>query len=55
MKFDITIYANVAFGMELEADSEAEAAKKAEQQFDREFGGDLVVSGKPIIDIDEVD
>ena len=55
MKYEVTIYANIAFAMELEADNEEEAVKKVEKEFDRLVGAYCDVSGKPIVDVEEVE
>ena len=55
MRYDVTFYAHVAFGMELEADNEEEAVKKVEKEFDRLVGAYCDVSDKTIVDVEEVE
>lgn len=55
MEYEVTIYANIAFGMVVEADNEEEAVKKVEKEFDRLVGAYCDVSDKTIVDVEEVE
>ena len=54
MKYEVTIYANIAFGMEVEADNEQDAISQVEQEFMFSSVSDCDLNSKPVVIADEV-
>lgn len=54
MRYEVTIYANIAFGMEVEADNEQDAISRVEQEFMFSNVSDCDLNSQPIVIADEV-
>lgn len=55
MKYEVTIYANIAFGMEVEADDEQDAIRQVENEFMFSSVSDCDLNSQPIVVAEEVE
>lgn len=54
MKYEVTIYASIAFSMEVEADNEQDAISQVEEEFMFSSVSDCDLNSQPIVIADEV-
>ena len=55
MRYEVTIYANIAFGMEVEADNEQDAISQIENEFMFSSVSDCDLNSQPIVVAQEVE
>lgn len=55
MEYEVTIYANIAFGMEVEADNEQDAISQVENEFMFSSVSDCDLISQPIVVAEEVE
>lgn len=55
MKYEVTIYANIAFGMEVEADDEQDAISQVEEEFMFSSISDCDLNSQPVTIAEEVE
>lgn len=55
MKYEVTIYANIAYGMEVEADNEQDAISQVEKEFMFSNVSDCDLNSQPVVMVNEVE
>lgn len=55
MKYEVTIHANIAFGMEVEADNKQDAISQVEDEFMFSSVSDCDLNSRPIIVVNEIE
>lgn len=55
MEYEVTIYANISFGMVVEADNEQDAISQVEEEFMFSSVSDCDLNSQPVVMVNEVE